>query len=614
MLPMLEARITADPSGAVAGLKQMEQSVEALEVATREYQTRLGKLSTAVSTGITTQKQASVAVKEIEANFKRASTAAAQYSGATVAFTKATKAAGVASSGAAMHTANLAAQFNDIGVMLAAGQSPLMLAVQQGTQINQVFAQMGGKQQALRGLAAAFTSMINPMSLATLGIIAGGAALVQWAVSAASAGGEADALSEKLEGVRETAARLNEELRSMRMGVSADELVLMDAIAAARERVLAAEQSLANARGIAQKGARANLATAQEELATLERELATLREMQTAKALLANTANEFANAERLAAEYAEAIRAAVGATTLSNLAADAGTLADRLGAAAANAWDMVSALAQQAQAKETVEGLQRGFDMQSYAVGQQAMRDGLNNPNYLPKPKTGGARRSGGGGGGGGSAAVNPLIAELEAVQTALATQSELYKETYLEQQETLKEALEQRLITQEEYQELSKRSAEEYAEAMKGINTGYHGDALEQMETFMGDMSRAFSTGSDEMLRVAKIAGAAEAVINAWRGYSQAIADPTLPTLGKIAAAAQLLTAGLGAASAIRGVSTSGGGSGGKGGASNAQQALPTQTVAINLQGDTFSRASVEGLLEQIQGQLDRGGRLVFE
>lgn len=60
---------------------------------------------------------------------------------------------------------------------------------------------------------------------------------------------------------------------------------------------------------------------------------------------------------------------------------------------------------------------------------------------------------------------------------------------------------------------------------------------------------------------------------------------------------------------------SYSGGGASASSGASSAAApAIPTQTVAINLQGDTFSRSSVEGLLEQIQSQLDRGGRLVFQ
>ena len=103
--------------------------------------------------------------------------------------TAATK-AGTQFKGAASHTANLAAQFNDIGVQLAAGQSPLILAVQQGTQINQVLAQMGQRGGALKSLRAAFASIVSPVSLLTIGLIAGGAALAQWGIRALSAGRE----------------------------------------------------------------------------------------------------------------------------------------------------------------------------------------------------------------------------------------------------------------------------------------------------------------------------------------------------------------------------------------------------------------------------------------
>ncbi|RMD93360.1 MAG: hypothetical protein D6811_05140 [Alphaproteobacteria bacterium] len=75
--------------------------------------------------------------------------------------------------------ANLTAQFNDIGQMLMAGQSPLMLAVQQGTQISQVLGPMGAKG-AVQALGQAFLGLLSPVNLVTLGVIAGGASLVQW--------------------------------------------------------------------------------------------------------------------------------------------------------------------------------------------------------------------------------------------------------------------------------------------------------------------------------------------------------------------------------------------------------------------------------------------------
>ncbi|MFB9223254.1 phage tail length tape measure family protein [Paracoccus cavernae] len=85
---------------------------------------------------------------------------------------------------AAGANANLVSQFNDIGVMMAAGQNPLQLALQQGTQISQVLTQMGGGVGALRALGGAFVGMLNPVSLATIGVIGFGAAAVQWLMPA----------------------------------------------------------------------------------------------------------------------------------------------------------------------------------------------------------------------------------------------------------------------------------------------------------------------------------------------------------------------------------------------------------------------------------------------
>lgn len=84
-----------------------------------------------------------------------------------------------AMAGSSLQTANLAAQLNDIGVQLAGGQSPLQIALQQGTQINQVLGQ-GGATGAVKALGGAFLSMINPVSLATIAIIAAGGAAIQW--------------------------------------------------------------------------------------------------------------------------------------------------------------------------------------------------------------------------------------------------------------------------------------------------------------------------------------------------------------------------------------------------------------------------------------------------
>lgn len=148
------------------------------------YQQVQVELNRAIALGVLTQKQADAALSSYTTQANVAASAANKFA--------------VAQRGAGMQTANVFAQLNDIGVMMAAGQNPIQLALQQGTQLNQVWASMGKEGKSLTGvgrmLGSAFASMISPMNLLTIGVIAGGAALVQWAFSA----GDADSKSNKL--------------------------------------------------------------------------------------------------------------------------------------------------------------------------------------------------------------------------------------------------------------------------------------------------------------------------------------------------------------------------------------------------------------------------------
>lgn len=104
-------------------------------------------------------------------------------------------------------TANLVSQFNDIAVMLAAGQNPLQLAMQQGTQISQVLTGMGGGVGALKALGGAFIGMLNPISLATIGVIGFGAAAFQWLMPAKE---EAKKTKDAFESLKESMTGYND--------------------------------------------------------------------------------------------------------------------------------------------------------------------------------------------------------------------------------------------------------------------------------------------------------------------------------------------------------------------------------------------------------------------
>jgi|GEM_PF-6986024 len=89
---------------------------------------------------------------------------------------------GTVAKNTSFQTANLAAQFQDIAVSAQMGMSPLQVALQQGTQISAAFGGMGAAG-AVRALGTAFLSVINPVSLLTIGLVAAGTAAIQYFTS-----------------------------------------------------------------------------------------------------------------------------------------------------------------------------------------------------------------------------------------------------------------------------------------------------------------------------------------------------------------------------------------------------------------------------------------------
>jgi len=204
---------------------------------------------------------------------------------------------------ARLNTANLAAQGNDVIVMALAMQDPLQLALQQGTQVSQVLNQMGSRQDIIRGLGTAFMSLINPVSLATIGILAGGTALTQWILSADEAEAEAASLQDRLSELSKVQAQLNMELRELRLGVSPEELVLIDAIIEKRRELDGLERTRQNvgigARGAAGRQNAQALGEAQAELQGLQQQLEALRAAQAEKEQLKTANRELADQERM---------------------------------------------------------------------------------------------------------------------------------------------------------------------------------------------------------------------------------------------------------------------------------------------------------------------------
>lgn len=111
-----------------------------------------------------------------------------------------TNAANVSAGAMRANTGNIAAQFQDIGVTAAMGMNPLLIALQQGTQLSAVFAQSGGKLGATLG--AAFRSVLSPASLLTIGVVALSAYVIQLGIDFATSGQGAKSLSDELDKVK----------------------------------------------------------------------------------------------------------------------------------------------------------------------------------------------------------------------------------------------------------------------------------------------------------------------------------------------------------------------------------------------------------------------------
>ncbi|MDF2232170.1 phage tail length tape measure family protein [Albimonas sp. CAU 1670] len=156
---------TAEIDRQARGFHDLRMALDPVYRSSKQYEAAVETATNAVRIGAATQAEANRMMQVAEAQYLSLGTGMRQL--------------GTASQAGTAQLGNLAAQFNDIGVMLAAGQSPLQLALQQGTQISQVLGPMGAGG-AVRALGAAFLSLLNPMSLITIGTIAAGAALFSW--------------------------------------------------------------------------------------------------------------------------------------------------------------------------------------------------------------------------------------------------------------------------------------------------------------------------------------------------------------------------------------------------------------------------------------------------
>lgn len=389
-------------------------------------------------------KKLTTATNDLGSKSKAAASASGAEAAAKVRNAAASREMAAAHRSAAGQTGNLVAQLNDVTMMIMAGQSPLQLAIQQGSQITQSWGP-GGAAGAAKSLGTAVGAMLSPLNLATYAVIGITAAFFNWLTGADE---EAAALTAQLERQKSALEGIVAETEKLRLAQgmaltgakSEDEQVVLEEInrltndrAAAQERLNTLQQVGSRAAGFAEQASAQREALA-AEIASLDAKIATLEKQR-----------EITAATQRNAEFAEQLKSSTLGVNAALQAADGSKLTAAFGAAfplaqglLATAQGIVSTLSQVSPLVSAQMGLSaagktysgRGGDprtsnQQGYGefVYTGPSLDAFNNPISPGK-----------GGGGGGAArdeasALQELITSLEAEIAALHEQDPIQQE-----------------------------------------------------------------------------------------------------------------------------------------------------------------------------------------
>lgn len=398
---------------------------------------------------------------------------------------------------AAGATGDLIAQFNDIGMMMAAGQNPLQLAIQQGSQITQRLGPMGAAGAA-KALGSAFVGMLNPINLIIPAVIAAAGYMIQWLTSADD---DAAAVTEELErqkaalqGVIDETERLRL-ARGMQMSgaESPDEQIVLEQInrltaerAAVQERLNSLKEIGSRAAGYAGQ-VQAEREVLSAEIALLDAKIAALQKQR-----------ELNEATKNGAAIAEQLKTSTLAVTSAMKSADGSQLV----AAFAAAFPTARALFGITQGIVSMLG---SFDYGSLGNDERGTQRGeLRSAGEFRSRQAvaariagmGKAAGSGAGGGGGGAAArdeadaLQELIASLEGEIEALHVQDPIQQEM-LKHREALAGATEaerlkvEELIRTREREQMLMEGAKARAQFFEDIGTSALESLIVKGESF---------------------------------------------------------------------------------------------------------------------------------
>lgn len=220
----------------------------------------------------------------------------------------------------------------------------------------------------------------------------------------------------------------------------------------------------------------------------------------------------------------------------------------------------------------------------------------------------------------------------LDAVSESLKSEAQLRWDAEDQAFQALIDAKDQQLITKEEY--LDKEAAlnekyiaedlkrqEDKAAAEEAIAKAAQKAKFAMASSALGNLASLMDTENRKLFEIGKAAALAQATVDGYQAIVSSYAAGAKiggPVVGAAYAATAAVATGV-QISKIASTSFSGGGSGSSASSSSGSSASsesatssnPAQSVSLSLQGDTFSRQSVESLIEELNEAVANGARI---
>jgi hypothetical protein len=509
-------------------------------------------------------------------------------------------------------------------------------------------------------------SLLNPINLVTIGVIAGGAALVDYFTA-----GE-----EKARSFEDTLADLSDATQAVRdvTWQSTDSMIakygqltesIMGAIAAQQQfalegQMMAADAAVLKLQEMTDESV-ASIVNLQNQIAVLQQQpivddsrildltesmnvLATGMGLTVSEAVSLNTAlQDYSGAQGLSekAAAATAVRIALEGTSLAG-----GEMARSINQSELALYEAVAAARKLWGETVIAEGKARllaaaapdGSWMNGALNGINAVIRGLNAANIAAARLSGTGFSADGSGavrprqrpmdlgdyrteseikGGGGGGAKDPYQDNLDRLVTSLMSEREAVEKWHADNEVLLNDKRAKEILGVTAHKEAMLDLERQYQEKISKIKDDSDMYNLQSTSQFFGDLNSLAGGGYDGLMRAQKSFAAASALVNTYLAASQALADPKLSTFAKFIAVAKVVAAGMGLVNAIKGGSkSSGGGSGG--GSSSAPTTAgtaavePTRTTTVNFQGDPFMVAIAESVMSQMYDATGNGRVLI--